>query len=91
VVLDWFSRRVLSWRPSITMDAAFCMETWEDALARDGKPDIFNTDQGSQFTGAAFTGALANNGIAISTTAKARRRGQRAGGADHAAGRLARR
>jgi hypothetical protein len=51
VVLDWFSRRVLSWRASITMEAAFCVETLEDALARHGKPDIFNTDQGSQFTG----------------------------------------
>ena len=58
VVLDWFSRRVLSWRVSITMEAAFCVETLEDALARHGKPEIFNTDQGSQFTGAAFTGAL---------------------------------
>src|SRR5436853_2432974 len=58
VVLDWFSRRVLSWRLSITMEAAFCVETLEDALARHGKPDIFNTDQGSQFTGAAFTGVL---------------------------------
>jgi putative transposase len=66
VVLDWFSRRVLSWRLSITMDATFCVETLEYALARHGKPDIFNTDHGSQFTGAAFTGALANNGIAIS-------------------------
>ena len=66
VVLDWFSRRVLSWRVSITMEAAFCVETLEDALARHGKPDIFNTDQGSQFTGAAFTGALTDNGIAIS-------------------------
>ena len=47
VVLDWFSRRVLSWRVSITMQAAFCVETLEDALARHGKPDIFNTDQGS--------------------------------------------
>jgi putative transposase len=51
VVLDWFSRRVLSWRLSITMEAAFCVEALEDALARRGKPDIFNTDQGSQFTG----------------------------------------
>ena len=59
VVLDWFSRRVLAWRLSITMEAAFCVETLEDALARHGKPDIFNTDQGSQFTGAAFTGVLA--------------------------------
>ena len=47
VVLDWFSRRVLSWRVSITMEAAFCVETLEDALARHGRPDIFNTDQGS--------------------------------------------
>jgi putative transposase len=66
VVLDWFSRRVLSWRLSITMEAAFCVETLGDALARQGKPDILNTDQGSQFTGAGFTGALARNGIAIS-------------------------
>ena len=58
VVLDWFSRRVLSWRVSITMEAAFCIETLEDALARFGKPDIFNTDQGSQFTGTAFTSVL---------------------------------
>jgi putative transposase len=70
VVLDWFSRRVLSWRLSITMEAAFCVETLEDALARHGKPDIVNTDQGSQFTGAAFTGVLANNGIAISMDGK---------------------
>ena len=70
VVLDWFSRRVLAWRLSITMEAAFCVETLEDALARHGKPEIFNTDQGSQFTGAAFTGALAGNGIAISMDGK---------------------
>ena len=70
VVLDWFSRRVLSWRLSITMEAAFCVETLEDALARHGKPEIFNTDQGSQFTGAAFTGALIKNGIAISMDGK---------------------
>jgi putative transposase len=70
VVLDWFSRRVLSWRLSITMEAAFCVETLEDALARHGKPDIFNTDQGSQFTGAAFTGLLADYGIAISMDGK---------------------
>src|ERR1700716_1583400 len=70
VVLDWFSRRVLSWRLSITMEAAFCVETLEDALARHGKPEIFNTDQGSQFTGAAFTGVLADNGIAISMDGK---------------------
>ncbi len=70
VVLDWATRRVLSWRLSITMEAAFCVETLEDALARHGKPEIFNTDQGSQFTGAAFTGALASNGIAISMDGK---------------------
>ncbi|WP_354141725.1 IS3 family transposase [Bradyrhizobium sp. LB11.1] len=66
VVLDWATRRVLSWRLSITMEAAFCVATLEDAMARHGKPEIFNTDQGSQFTGAAFTGVLAGNGIAIS-------------------------
>jgi len=70
VVLDWASRRVLSWRVSITMEAAFCVETLQDALARHGKPDIFNTDQGSQFTGSAFTGVLAANGIAISMDGK---------------------
>ena len=70
VVLDWATRRVLSWRLSITMEAAFCVETLEDALARHGRPEIFNTDQGSQFTGAAFTGLLANNGIAISMDGK---------------------
>jgi putative transposase len=70
VVLDWFSRRVLSWSVSITMEAAFCIETLEAALSRHGKPDIFNTDQGSQFTGAAFTGALIEHGIAISMDGK---------------------
>jgi putative transposase len=70
VVLDWFSRRVLSWRVSITMEASFCVETLEDALARHGKPEIFNTDQGSQFTGSAFTGVLIDNGIAISMDGK---------------------
>jgi len=70
VVLDWFSRRVLAWRVSITMEAAFCVETLEDALAHHGKPDIFNTDQGSQFTGGAFTGVLIKNAIAISMDGK---------------------
>ena len=69
-MLDWFSRRVLSWRVSITMEAAFCVEALEDALARHGKPQICNTDQGSQFTGAAFTGVLIKNGIAISMDGK---------------------
>src|SRR5258705_4137643 len=66
VVLDWATRRVLSWRLSITMEAAFCVETLEDGLARHGKPDIVNTDQGSQVTRAAFTGGLADKGIALS-------------------------
>src|SRR5260370_7468253 len=70
VVLDWATRRVLSWRLSITMEAAFCVETLEDALARHGRPEIFNTDQGSQFTGSAFTGLLASKGIAISMDGK---------------------
>jgi putative transposase len=66
VVLDWFSRRVLSWRISITMEVDFCLEAVEEALTRHGKPEIFNTDQGSQFTSAAFTGLLSRNAIAIS-------------------------
>src|SRR5438067_3844728 len=70
VVLDWFSRRVLSWRASITMEAAFCVATLEDALAHHGRPDIFNTDQGSQFTGAAFTDVLIKDAIAISMDGK---------------------
>jgi len=70
VVLDWASRRVLAWRLSITMEASFCVATLEDALARHGKPEVFNTDQGSQFTGTAFTGVLANNDIAISMDGK---------------------
>ncbi len=70
VVLDWFSRRVLACRVSITMVAAFCVEALEDALARYGKPEIFNTDQGTQFTGAAFTGVLIQNAIAISMDGK---------------------
>ena len=70
VVLDWFSRRVLSWRLSITMEASFCIAALEDALARYGKPEIFNTDQGSQFTGAAFTGVLADREITISMDGK---------------------
>ena len=69
-VLDWATRRVLSWRLSITMEAAFCVGTLEDALARHGKPEIFNTDQGSQFTGAAFTDVPTDNSIAISMDGK---------------------
>jgi putative transposase len=69
-VVDWFSRRVLAWRLSITMEAAFCIEALEDALARHARPEIFNTDQGSQFTSSAFTGVLSENGIAISMDGK---------------------
>jgi putative transposase len=70
VVLDWFSRRVLAWRVSITMEASFCVETLEEALANHGKPDICNTDQGSQFTCEAFTDVLHKNEIKISMDGK---------------------
>jgi putative transposase len=69
-VLDWHSRRVLSWRVSITMHTDFCIEAVEEAIARYGKPEIFNTDQGSQFTSEEFTGLLKDNGIAISMDGK---------------------
>ena len=65
-VVDWFSRRVLAWRVSITLEVEFCLEVVEEALARCGKPDIFNTDQGSQFTSIPFTGLLLDHKIAIS-------------------------
>jgi putative transposase len=70
VVLDWFSRRVLAWRVSITMETSFCIETLTDALAKHGKPDIFNTDQGSQFTCEAFTDVLHKHDIKISMDGK---------------------
>ena len=69
-VMDWFSRRILSWRLSNTMEAEFCVETLEDALARHAKPGIFNTDQGSQFSGMAFTAVLIRNDISISMDGK---------------------
>ena len=56
-VVDWFSRRVLAWRLSITMEVDFCLEAVKEALARHGRPEIFNTDQGSQFTSAAYSDA----------------------------------
>ena len=65
-IVDWFSRKVLAHRVSITMDADFCVEALEEALARYGKPEIFNTDQGSQFTSLAFTSVLRRENIAIS-------------------------
>jgi putative transposase len=69
-VIDWFSRKVLAWRLSITLDAAFCIEAVEEALSRHGAPEIFNTDQGSQFTSTDFTGLLLKNGIKISMDGK---------------------
>ena len=69
-VVDWFSRRVLAWRVSITLEVAFCLDAVEEALARHGRPEIFNTDQGSQFTGQDFTGLLLDNAIAISMDGK---------------------
>jgi putative transposase len=69
-VVDWFSRRILSWKLSITMDVSFCLEAVEEALSMNDKPEIFNTDQGSQFTSEAFTEQLRKNNIAISMDGK---------------------
>ena len=69
-VLDWYSRKVLSWKVSITMDVHFCLEALEEAIALHGAPDIMNTDQGSQFTSQAFTGLLKKHGIRISMDGK---------------------
>jgi putative transposase len=69
-VMDWASRRILAWRVSITMHADFCVEALEEAIARYGTPEIFNTDQGSQFSSAEFTGALNDRGIRISMDGK---------------------
>lgn len=69
-VLDWFTRRVLSWRVSITLEADFCIEAVEEALARHGKPEIFNTDQGSQFTSTEFIKVLTAREIKISMDGK---------------------
>jgi putative transposase len=71
-VIDWASRAVLAWRLSNTMDVSFCVSALEEALARFGRPEIFNTDQGSQFTSAAFTGVLASAGIRISMDGRGR-------------------
>jgi putative transposase len=65
-VMDWFSRRVLAWRVSISMEVDFCLDAVDEALTRHGRPEIFNTDQGSQFTCAAFTGLLSDHAIRIS-------------------------
>jgi putative transposase len=69
-VVDWFSRRVLAWRLSITLEVEFCLDAVEEALVQHGKPEIFNTDQGSQFTSADFTGLLLKHAIAISMDGK---------------------
>jgi putative transposase len=69
-VMDWFARRILAWRLSNTMEASFCIDAVEEALANHGCPQIFNTDQGSQFTSAEFTGVLINNGMSISMDGK---------------------
>jgi putative transposase len=70
VVLDWYSRKVLAWRLSISMDVDFCIEAVKEAIARWGRPEIFNTDQGSQFTSHDFTKLLQDNDIAISMDGK---------------------
>jgi len=69
-VMDWCSRKVLSWRVSITMDLQFCLEALEEAVAVYGAPEIMNTDQGSQFTSQAFTSMLKEHGIRISMDGK---------------------
>jgi len=71
-IMDWASRMVLAWRLSNTMDADFCVEALEEAISRHGRPEIFNTDQGSQFTGHDFTGVLKREGIKISMDGKGR-------------------
>jgi putative transposase len=71
-IMDWYSRKVLAWRVSNTMDADFCVEALEEAINRYGTPEIFNTDQGAQFTSEAFTGKLKAAGIRISMDGKGR-------------------
>jgi len=71
-VMDWYSRKVLSWRISNSMDASFCVDCLEEALRNFGKPDIFNSDQGSQFTSEGFTGALKREGITVSMDGRGR-------------------
>jgi putative transposase len=70
-VIDWFSRYVIAWRLSNTLDGAFCLEMLEEAL-RSGKPEVFNTDQGVQFTADAFTGCLESAGVAVSMDGRGR-------------------
>ena len=72
VVMDWYSRYVLSWEISVTMDDSFCVSALKRALRGHERPEIFNTDQGSQYTGERFTGALKEHGIKISMDGKGR-------------------
>ena len=71
-VMDWFSRRILAWRVSITLEADFCVEALRDAMHRFGQPEIFNTDQGVQFTSASFLTELETQGVRISMDGKGR-------------------
>ena len=71
-IIDWYSRKVLAWRLSNTMDAGFCVDCLEEAIQSHGLPDIFNSDQGSQFTSEAFTSVLIQNGITISMDGRGR-------------------
>jgi putative transposase len=71
-IMDWFSRRVLAWRLSITMETDFCVDALRDAMDRHGRPEIFNTDQGVQFTSAAFLDELSSRGVRISMDGKGR-------------------
>ena len=71
-IIDWFSRKVLAWRLSNSMAADFCVEALEEALAKFGVPEIFNTDQGAQFTGSEFIGVLHSHKIRISMDGKGR-------------------
>jgi len=71
-IIDWYSRRVLAWRVSNSMDASFCVDCLEDALRHHGRPEVFNSDQGSQFTSEAFTGVLKREGVAISMDGRGR-------------------
>ena len=70
-VIDWYSRYVLSWRLSNTLDSGFCLEALDEALAG-GRPEIFNTDQGSQFTSREYTGRLEEAGVAVSRDGRGR-------------------
>ena len=71
-VMDWYSRKVLSWRVSNTLDSDFCIEALKEALSQHGKPEIFNTDQGAQFTSRAFTNILKEHKVAISMDGRGR-------------------